>query len=675
MELFKNNDDLKKIQYDIFNIKKLESLLLIKILLFYLLVVFLKNNSIYNYNLIKNRIVNNHYNLIPSNKFYINNYLKNYLFFNVTYLKYSFSLKYNIAKIEYNITFYDENENIIYPSDLLLYSDFRIICNININNTNSNIYSLADIYNTCFSCVEFFNLNEDIKIGINIYNINENINYLKSYLILDNICNYNDFVYENHSLFDPLIINDEYNSLLYKINDKLINDSYKLKKSYIKYPYCTLKRIVVKNNSKWYFSNLYNHHFCFCKGLECLSLNITEKCKFKFYLNIIDNNRNIYPKTEYLFMDFIYTDLSSDDVYPVFEEMERLHFPVHYITEKLYLYEYYSQNNNNSLTILLVTNPKKPIDGDFIENYLSIFLKLKIVVSGRGTTFNTNIFYNIEYITYICVGHGVCYFKYFLYDEYRIYGNKKNDKLLLPPSDKIISLAKKYGWTDKDIIKFNLPRWDKYNYDEKLSLALENFEKIKSNSIFIMFTWRNILKNKQISSDYFRNIKKLINNSILNRELKNNKIIMYSIFHRLIDDKSINKLKNKLKKNNNIEFINQNEISQCLRRSSLVVTDFSSIIFDFMYRRKPFVIYIPDANDPEIINIYKPDYYELIKSMKNGTIFFENKYFNLNQTINKIIYYIYNNFNLEPKLEKFYDNFGFKSGNNINKFIKYLNKI
>ena len=153
-----------------------------------------------------------------------------------------------------------------------------------------------------------------------------------------------------------------------------------------------------------------------------------------------------------------------------------------------------------------------------------------------------------------------------------------------------------------------------------------------------MFTWRNILKNKQISSDYFRNIKKLINNSILNRELKNNKIIMYSIFHRLIDDKSINKLKNKLKKNNNIEFINQNEISQCLRRSSLVVTDFSSIIFDFMYRRKPFVIYIPDANDPEIINIYKPDYYELIKSMKNGTIFFENKYFNLNQTINKIIY-------------------------------------
>ena len=80
------------------------------------------------------------------------------------------------------------------------------------------------------------------------------------------------------------------------------------------------------------------------------------------------------------------------------------------------------------------------------------------MVSGRGTTFSTNLFYNIEYISYTCVGHGVCYFKYFLYDENRIYGHKKNDKLLLPPSDKIISIAKKYGWNEKNIIKMNFSK-------------------------------------------------------------------------------------------------------------------------------------------------------------------------------------------------------------------------
>ena len=656
-------------------LKNKESLRLIKIILFYFLIIFLKKISIYNFKLIKNEIINNNYNLIPLNKYYINNFLKKYIYFNITNVKYSFSLKYNIAKIEYNITFYDENDNIIFPSDLLLYSNFRVICNINVNNTNYNIYSLANIYNKCFSCVEFSNLNEIIYFGIKIHIINENINYSKFYFILKTKLNYNNFIYENHSLFDPLLITDEYNFLLYKINDKLINDSYKLKKSYIKYPNCILKRFAIKNYDEWKFINIYNHHFCFCKGLKCLNLNVTDKCKFKFYLNLIDNNRNFYPKTDYLFMDFIYTELSSDDVYPVFKEMEELNFSVHYLTEKLYLYEYYNQKNKNNLSILLATNQKKPINGDFLEKYLSIFLKLKIVVSCRGTTFNTNLFYNIEYISYICVGHGVCYFKYFLYKEYRIYGNKKNDKLLLPPSDKIISLAKKYGWTEKNIIKINLPRWDKYKNDEKAFIPLENTEKIKSNSIFIMFTWRDILKNKEISSDYLNNIRELMNNSFLNIELKINKIILYAIFHRLINDKYINKLKKKFKKNNNIQFINQNEISECLKKTSLVVTDFSSVIFDLMYRRKPFVIYIPDANDPEIINIYKPDYYELIKSMKNGTIYFENKYFYLNETINKIIYYINNNFNLDPKLDKFYDSFGFKNGNNINKFIEYLKNL
>ena len=649
------------------------SLTILKILLLCLIIIFLKSIFIHKEKLIYNRIVRKSPILIPLNKYYINKFLKNNIFFNVTYFKFSFSFKYNIAKIIYNITFYDGNDNIIFPSDLVLYNNYQVICNIKINKTIHSIFSLANIYNKYFSCIEFFNINENIYFGINVYHINEKINYSSFDFILGNIINYNNFIHENTKIFDPLFINDEYNALANKLNDRIINKTFKLKKSYMKYPYCILKRDVDIKYNKWNFKNLYNHYFCFCNGFNCLRSNVTEKCKFKFYLNIIDNNRKIYQKTDYLFIDFIFSDLSSDDVYPVFREMERQKFPVHYITEKLNIYEQYFKNNN-SLAILKVRNQMKPIDGDFLEKYLNIFLKLKVVVSGRGTTFNTNLFYNIEYISYICVGHGVCYFKYFLYEEYRIYGNKKNDKLLIPPSNKIISVAKKYGWDEKNIIKINLPRWDLYNEDRKIYFFLENL-KIKTNSIFIMFTWRDILKKKRISSDYFKNIKKLITNKILNKELKKNNIIIYLIFHRLIDDKYINKFIKNLKGKNNIEFINQNEISECLKKTSLVVTDFSSIIFDLMYRRKPFVIYIPDANDPEIINIYKSDYYELIKSMKNDTIIFENKFYNLNETINKIIYYINNNFNIEPRLEKFYDSFGFKIGNNINKFINYLKNI
>ena len=190
-----------------------------------------------------------------------------------------------------------------------------------------------------------------------------------------------------------------------------------------------------------------------------------------------------------------------------------------------------------------------------------------------------------------------------------------------------------------------------------------------------MFTWRDIKKNKKISVYYLKNIMKLIFDENLINNLINKNTTLYLSFHRLIDNNNIKKFRKKLNSNNSIKFIEQNDIAECLSKSSLAVSDFSSIIFDFMYRSKPFIIYIPDAEDPYLKDIYKKDYYELIESMKNGTIYFENKYFYINETVNKIIYYINNNYNLDIKLKLFYDSFGFKKENSINKFIYYLQNL
>ena len=46
--------------------------------------------------------------------------------------------------------------------------------------------------------------------------------------------------------------------------------------------------------------------------------------------------------------------------------------------------------------------------------------------------------------------------------------------------------------------------------------------------------------------------------------------------------------------------------------------------------------------------------------MKNGSIEFENKYFDAEEVVNKIIYYIKNDFKLEEKLINFYDSFSSK---------------
>ena len=88
--------------------------------------------------------------------------------------------------------------------------------------------------------------------------------------------------------------------------------------------------------------------------------------------------------------------------------------------------------------------------------------------------------------------------------------------------------------------------------------------------------------------------------------------------------------------------------------SNLLITDFSSVTFDFIYQRKPIIIYIPDSEDPNNKYNYDDDYYNLINSMKNGTIHFENKYNSVEKVINKIIYYINNDFKLESNMKKYF---------------------
>ena len=474
--------------------------------------------------------------------------------------------------------------------------------------------------------------------------------------------NYLNLFNKNDNAFDPLLINRKY---LFNMLKKYIYSKLRLQKTYTQMPKCILKKYLLINDNEWSFENLFNEYFCFCKGLNYIKLKNSQRCKYFFYLNLIDKNREVYTKTDYLFIDFIFNDLSSDDAFPIFKEMINEKMPVHYLTENSNIYNQYCSKINKCQIILLVNALNYTINGDFLEKYLTLFLKLKQVISGSGTYFNyiNNLFYDIEYITYISVTHGVCYFKYFLYEKNKCYGINRIDKVLIPHSEKILSFAIKYGWNNKDIIKLNLPKWDKYNKNDIYNSTFNN------KSILIMFTWREVIKNKQISSHYFKNIFNLILNNKLKIELKKNNITLYFALHHKI---FVN-YKYLIEQIKYITFVNVKNIADYIEKSNLFITDFSSIIFDFIYQRKPAIIYIPDYNDTLIHINYKKTYYELIQLMKNRTIQFENQFFNTDSVINKIIFYLKNNFKLDKKLEKFYDSLNLVQNNNINEFINYLN--
>jgi len=114
-------------------------------------------------------------NLIPFNKYYLKVESNIFGSFNLTYLKYYYSFKYKIVKIEYNIGFYDLNDNLILPSDFLFINNLiQVICHINAKSID--IYSLANIYlNLYFNCIEFIEINEKINLGIILKNQKQDI--------------------------------------------------------------------------------------------------------------------------------------------------------------------------------------------------------------------------------------------------------------------------------------------------------------------------------------------------------------------------------------------------------------------------------------------------------------------------------------------------------------------
>ena len=153
----------------------------------------------------------------------------------------------------------------------------------------------------------------------------------------------------------------------------------------------------------------------------------------------------------------------------------------------------------------------------------------------------------------------------------------------------------------------------------------------KNKSIFIMFTWRKLKKNI-ISPYYFKNILKMINNRKLNKELKSHGITLFITLHQ-----NLLRKRNLIKTKKIIKYVKQNDILGCLTNSSLIVSDFSSVIFDLIYQNKPFIIYVPDSNDKNINKLYSQDYLDVINGLKNDSISFKNKFFNINDAINKII--------------------------------------
>lgn len=139
------------------------------------------------------------------------------------------------------------------------------------------------------------------------------------------------------------------------------------------------------------------------------------------------------------------------------------------------------------------------------------------------------------------------------------------------------------------------------------------------NKILIMPTWRqwlgmsntdnDVIKDKEnfINSEYFKTYNSLINNSKLEKILIENNIEL--IFYPHPEMQRFIHLFNSKLTNIKIAKREENNLQELLKESKVLITDYSSVAFDFAYMKKPLIYYQFDKNK-YYTNHFKKGYFD-----------------------------------------------------------------
>lgn len=245
--------------------------------------------------------------------------------------------------------------------------------------------------------------------------------------------------------------------------------------------------------------------------------------------------------------------------------------------------------------------------------------------------------------------HGINFFKRFFWDTDEI-GDKYYKKIIFSNKTERDLFKQYFGFDDKNTIIAGLSRWD--------NMLQHSQEK----SIFIYFTFRRYLCHKGLDiteTNYYKNIENLLHSERLQQILNKYNVKIYLGMHHVLRKKTD-------LSNCNIEIIEDCDIGRVKQNASMLISDYSSMCFDFMFNDRPVAFYRVDKADPLLL-IDKAGYInELHTESKNKDLY--NIFYDADSTIDCIEKYCQNNFELEPEYKKINNNF-FEYRDNIKKHI------
>lgn len=374
----------------------------------------------------------------------------------------------------------------------------------------------------------------------------------------------------------------------------------------------------------------------------------TPKQKTEKLLSVTDmlndslSKHHKYKKDTYILFDCLFDkNVEQIDAYSLFLHMKKRKLKAYYVLLKdTELYKKLEKENNLE-NIIAIKNYSKSDGREFIYKISDILPKTKVIITSFGLGNAIDYYFKqIPYLKYIFIQHGQVFFKESVLNNGYI-SPRTFDKVLVSSGIET-NIFKKYGWSDNRLLKSALPRWDLLNDNTYPN----------EKSIMIMFTWRSTTPKRFSQSLYWKRLVLLLENKEFNNFIQNNNIKVYFAPHHAFEEKSNISISINLP---NIKFINSLEISEYIKKSSMLLTDLSSVAFDFMFQNKPVIFYGLDRGDP-LLEVNQYIDLELLKQKEN---IFPNIFFNEDDVVNKIKYYADRNFVLEKDVADIYDKFFF----------------
>lgn len=400
------------------------------------------------------------------------------------------------------------------------------------------------------------------------------------------------------------------------------------------------------------------------KKLLSESIYTTKKCEFlnKFYPQLLAYYRKYNRKKKKYIIINDRPMVANDNGQALFEYINKYH-------KKLAKITYYAISKNSPDYEKLSKIGRVVDIGS--EKHKKMFINSKVIISSHANFYNpfneleTKLIKDILDYKFLFLQHGVI-----INNVHKPLNRAKSGIDLFVTSTeaerKEIS-SPKYMFKKENIILTGLPRFDKL-VDKREQL------------IVIAPTWRTFLSgpiNKDgfhdsipdfEKSEYFKRWKKLLTNEKVLKKCREDNYKILFVLHPGFRNyyKYFKNLSNDI-----VEIKHSEDIiySDLFNKLSLMITDYSSIMFDVAYLKKPIIFYQFDK-ELYFSKHYKPGYFSYDKD-GFGEVLTEEK-----EVENSILKYFENNFKLEDKyIKKIENTFKYIDKNNCKRVVSHLLKL